>query len=154
MPTKNPRLSVVVTEDQHAILTRLSALQDRSAASFVREIIDTATPLLRVLLATVEAQHETLAAVPEQFAKAVAQTLSGMLADDPDQLDLVAHIASLVGSDEEREGGIGCPHRSASEERTADAARSDPPSSNTGVRYADQGGSSPNQGRIQGVTHG
>lgn len=57
--SRNPRVNVVVTPEQHTLLLQLSRLQNRSAASFLREMLDNVTPLLRasVPLLTTAAQE-------------------------------------------------------------------------------------------------
>ena len=47
MPTKLPRVNVTVSEEQHALLLELAKLQGGSAAGFLRQQLDAATPLLR-----------------------------------------------------------------------------------------------------------
>ena len=49
MPTHRPRVNVVVTDEQHALLSELAKLDPsvRSASSFLRAMLDQATPLLR-----------------------------------------------------------------------------------------------------------
>lgn len=47
MPTKKPRLLVTMTEEQHALLMEYGRLQGRSASSFLRDLLDASTPLLR-----------------------------------------------------------------------------------------------------------
>jgi hypothetical protein len=48
LPSKSPRLNVSITDEQHALLLELAALEHRSAASFLREMVDALTPTLRV----------------------------------------------------------------------------------------------------------
>lgn len=55
MPTRLPRLNVTISEEQHALLMRLGALQGRSAASYLRELLDASTPFLAALMPTLEA---------------------------------------------------------------------------------------------------
>lgn len=48
MPTHLPRVNVTVTEEQHALLLEMAQLdRGRSAAGFLRELLDQVTPLLR-----------------------------------------------------------------------------------------------------------
>lgn len=44
---KSPRLNVTVTPEQHALLLELSELNGGSAASYLRQMLDQATPVLR-----------------------------------------------------------------------------------------------------------
>ena len=127
MPTALPRLSVTVTQAQSELLAELARLQHRSASSF-----DVAEPTLRAVLPVLRARTAALAAQPEALENAAQEALQAILGDDPRQADLIEHIAALVGSGAEREGDSGRPHRSDSEERTDDGARSDPPSCNYG----------------------
>ncbi len=50
MPTQLPRVSVVVTQEQHALLSELASLDPdtRSIGAFLRQLVDEVTPLLRV----------------------------------------------------------------------------------------------------------
>lgn len=132
MPTALPRLSVTVTQAQSELLAELARLQHRSASSFLRELLDVAEPTLRAVLPVLRARTAALAAQPEALENAAQEALQAILGGDPRQADLIEHIAALVGSGAEREGDSGRPHRSDSEERTDDGARSDPPSCNYG----------------------
>ncbi len=107
MPTPNPRLSVVVSQEQHELLTDLAGLENRSAASYVRQLLDGATPLLRSLrdvMSTITPQDG------RSVDKLVSEALTGAYADDPDQLDLLGHFAATAG-------GADRTDRSVSEDR-------------------------------------
>lgn len=67
MPSPFPRLAIVVTPEQHRLLSRLSALQGRSQASYVRHLLDLATPSLRALLTPLERAEAEQEALDEGF---------------------------------------------------------------------------------------
>lgn len=130
--TRNPRVNVCVTPEQHSLLAALGRLQHRSAASLVREMVDAATPLMRktvdLLSLAEEAQGVTRQAAREAL-RSVLEELQA-LTGDPNQLDLLALIPELADSGEEADPApIG--------ER--EEAASSPPSSNTGVRVEPTG---------------
>ncbi len=60
MPTLLPRLNVTVTREQHALLLELASLdpETSSAASFIRQLIDQVTPLLRVTVPAMRAAKD------------------------------------------------------------------------------------------------
>lgn len=90
--TKNPRVNVVVTKQQHQLLVELGALQGRSAASFLREMLDTAEPLLAAALPVWRTIKEQAQAQPEMLRKAI-ETALHELQVNVDQLDLLKLIA-------------------------------------------------------------
>lgn len=61
-PQLAPRVNVTVTEEQHALLLELARLdpETRSAASFLRQLLDQATPLLRKTVPMMRAAAEEL----------------------------------------------------------------------------------------------
>lgn len=85
MPTRHPRVNVVVTEEQHALLSELARLDPtRSASGFVRELLDQVTPLLRKTVPLMRAAAEELDTGREQLRGALSEFLSEM-----QQLDLL-----------------------------------------------------------------
>ncbi|MFX5245296.1 hypothetical protein ABTD35_21185, partial [Acinetobacter baumannii] len=54
MPSPFPRLTIVLTHEQHHLLSRLASIQQKSQASYVRHLVDLATPSLRALLTPLE----------------------------------------------------------------------------------------------------
>lgn len=79
-----------MTKEQHALLLELAELQGRSAASYLREMLDSATPLLRSILPAFRLAAEQMDATKEETAKVLEEPLRklqamGML----DQLDLL-----------------------------------------------------------------
>lgn len=140
MPTRLPRLNVTVSDEQHALLLRLGALQGRSAASYLRELLDASTPFLTALLPTLEAAQageERRSAEQAASVEALARTF--MQGADPDQLDLLEHIAGVMLA-EVSPGGRGEADASESAQPlAASPLPGAPPSSNTGVRSDQKG---------------
>ena len=135
MPTRLPRLNVTISEEQHALLMRLGALQGRSAASYLRDLLDASTPFLAALMPTLEAAKAGELQLAEDQATALETMARALFQDaDPDQLDLLEHIAGVMLA-EVSPGGRG--EADASESAQPQAASplpGAPPSSNTGVR--------------------
>lgn len=96
---RNPRLSVVVTPEQRALLASLGASQGRSAASYLSDLLDHFTPSLRSLVPALARAHEAAQGLDGDAAAAAASLASGIrhpwIADDDRQLDLVRDF--LVG---------------------------------------------------------
>jgi hypothetical protein len=92
MPAKSPRLNVTVTDLQHALLVELGALQGRSAASFLREMLDAATPMFQAMLPVYRAAAQQEATQPEALQLAIKEALSGVEAQRS-QLDLLQLLA-------------------------------------------------------------
>lgn len=126
MPTLNPRLTITLPREIHAILGRLAAVQERSISSIVREFLEEAEPVLSTMTETLER------------LKAAQARASGELRDHVDALqeahdDLLPSLHALV----DQLGTI------------ADIAEGGPcvtPVSNRGVRYE-------HQGNTQGADH-
>jgi hypothetical protein len=134
MPTRLPRLNVTVSEEQHALLMRLGALQGRSAASYLRELLDASTPFLTALAPTLDAARAgELQAIEHQAAAAEDLARSLFASTSADQLDLVEHLASVLLSDATG-GAVGASATPRGRmEHGGDDAPTVPPSSNTGV---------------------
>ena len=142
MPTRLPRLNVTVSDEQHALLLRLGALQGRSAASYLRELLDASTPFLVALLPTLEAaQAGEERRSAEQAATVEALARSLVQDADANQLDLLEHIATVMLAEASAGGGnAGAERERAARDRVA-VPPPVPPSSNTGVRSGLTGGS-------------
>lgn len=98
MPSRSPRINVVVSDEQHQLLSELASLQERSAASYLRELLDMATPLYRSLLPILRASSD----VQERVASVLSETLETALFDavagnpDGDQVDLESFIREMA----------------------------------------------------------
>jgi hypothetical protein len=117
MSNSNPRLNVTVTPEQHAMLLELGALQERSAASFLREMLDTATPMLAALLPVYRAAAAQQAIQPQALQMAIRDALEGVEANRA-QLSLLDQLGTVQPANSH-----GGPERSpASSEAREDAA--------------------------------
>ena len=102
---KNPRVNVAVTTEQHSLLMELSALQGRSAASFLREMLDTAEPLLAAALPVWRTIAKETQAQPEMLRAAIQKALD-QLDVNVEQLDLLKLLScqqTIAGNDESGE---------------------------------------------------
>jgi hypothetical protein len=132
MPTKKPRIFVAVTPEQDQLLSELGALQSRSKASYLLELLEGAQPLLTALLPSLRAHLATIEGQPIAVRDAVAKILTGVFGDEgPNLLDAIER------ADEARSAPSGArAHRV-----------SDPPIVTRGSAIGDHG---PKQGSKQG----
>jgi len=97
VPTPNPRMAIVVTAEQHQLLVELGALQGRSAASYVRELVDMATPMFKAVLPVLRASAD----VQGRVSALIADRMDGIIREatttgtDDGQTDLEAFIAEM-----------------------------------------------------------
>lgn len=121
MPSKLPRVNVTVTEEQHALLLELAALNGGSAAGYLRQMLDQATPLLRAVLPAIRSATEEMNTAQDSLNTILrAAQEAGLRVEQPDLLDSANSGAPRT---ERSEGG-----------RAAKSGVGNPPSSNTGVR--------------------
>lgn len=115
VPSSLPRITVVITPEQHALLSRLGVLQRRSAASYVRQLLDTAQPALERILAPLEAANALVARYDDALAAEADRWLSEEEEALDDQLSLLDHTGFIDGqgpspaADGEEEEGEGQP---------------------------------------------
>lgn len=89
MPSSKPRIGVTVSEEQHALLADLAKLQGRSSASYLLEMLDAATPLLRSLVPAMREASQELKAKDQELRGHIGSILKEMRALGlTDQLDL------------------------------------------------------------------
>ncbi len=106
MPTrKQLRVNIVVTEEQHALLSELAELDSsvRSSAGFVRELLDQVTPLLRVTVPMMRTAAQEMDSSRSQLREPLREFLSAV-----QQLDLV-DAASLGAAPEPQRSEDGRP---------------------------------------------
>jgi hypothetical protein len=147
MPTPNPRLSVVVTPHQRDLLAALGAHQGRSAASYLRSLLDASQPHLQLILASLDHAAQSTAGMPDIMAKVSAEIARGLEPyeqDHVDQLDLIADVLEANGLDDLSIAVADLIPRERSEAAVRAAAAqkepSRPPYCNTGVRKPAAGG--------------
>lgn len=128
MPSPFPRLAIVLSPEQHLLLSRLSKLQGRSQASYVRQLLDLATPRLRALLTPLEAAQ----AEAEHYDEGFQHALQEALQEADEELEQQLELLDPLGIEAAIEGvGVGSVQ--------AAPAPTEAPSSNTGVSLADPG---------------
>lgn len=128
MPSAFNRVAVIVTPEQEGLLDRLGALQGRSRASYLRHLLEVATPSLRRLEASLRGVQTIQAELDDNVSAAIDHAQEEL----DNQLDLVWDTALNDDqvSPDLREGRASRPARGAG----------DPPYSNTGVRLTGPGG--------------
>ena len=109
MPTKLPRLAIVLAPEQHRLLMRLSLLQGRPASSYVRHLVDLATPSLRATLEPLERIRAEEAALNESLQAGLEEMLCEADEELTDQLDLLDWTAEENGG----AGGTDAPSQDA-----------------------------------------
>ena len=115
------------------MLAELGEFQHRSVSSFIRELVDAATPLLRATLPILRARAAAIEQQPEALENAAREALGALFGDDGAQMDLVDHIASLMAPGGPVRGGDDRPDRGAEpRERTDGSAPIVPPACNYG----------------------
>lgn len=95
MPAKSPRLCVSISEEQHSLLLELGSLQGRSAASYLREMLDATTPMLAAVLPIYRAAAAQAAIQPELLQQTIRDAIAGFEANQS-QLDLLEHLAAVT----------------------------------------------------------
>lgn len=93
MSGKLPRLCVSITSEQHSLLLKLAALEGRSAASYLRQMLDVATPMLEATLPVLEAAAKQAAMQPHALAEAIKNALLEVDAQKA-QLSLLGLLAA------------------------------------------------------------
>jgi len=94
MPTKLPRLNVTITSEQHGLLLELAKLNGGSAAGYLRQMLDAATPLLRETVPLLRAASEEMELTREQVSQLLQPLRDLNLREAADQLDLLDHEAA------------------------------------------------------------
>lgn len=89
MPSPYPRMSLVLTPEQHRLLTRLAELQGRSAASYVRGLLDLAWPNLVRLCRHLEDLQEMETEQDRHLQEAIARELEEADDELAEQLSLL-----------------------------------------------------------------
>ena len=124
MPTTKPRITITLSEHQHAVLSKMSALGKDSMSTIVVDMLDTMLPVLErvviALQAAADAPIELRNGMVKSFEKAEKE-VSGYMAAAMGQLDLLVPLNS--------EGVAQPPSRPAAAPKSGR-----PPPTNRGVR--------------------
>ena len=101
MPTRLPRVNVVVSEEQHRLLSELAALDPgtRSASSFVRQLLDQVTPLLRVTVPLMRTASEEMDSSRSQLREPMREFMAMV-----DQFDLLDDTPPQAARTERSDG--------------------------------------------------
>jgi hypothetical protein len=134
MPTSNPRVQVTLSPSLDALVASLAKHQRLSKSQVLRELLETAEPVLRRTVALMEAASKATTEMRTAFQRSLVGAESQA---ERTSADLLARLdsarADLVAMAEEVRGRR--PARSASRMAPAGAQRRlDPPSSNRGVK--------------------
>lgn len=129
MPTVNPRITITITPQTHAVLQRISALSGNSMSAIVGDLLEESHPvferMVRLLDAAAKINHsakEEKARISESLVEA-HRTLEKSLGLSLDSTDeTTSHLASKSGKLDRRSGRA---------KRSVDAST---PLSNRGVR--------------------
>ena len=125
MPTAKPRITITLTDQHHAVLSSLAALQKVSMSSIVFDLLDTTLPVLERLAGVLENAANAPQAVLDEIKNTVLAAESDLSQAHSSvfhQLDLLERMASGEAPGGTRSGAPG-----------ADAGAK-PPTSNRGVR--------------------
>lgn len=80
MPSALPRVNVTVTEEQHALLLELARLNGGSAAGYLRQMLDKATPLLRATVPGLRMAAEEMNTTKEEATAQLRKMLEAISA--------------------------------------------------------------------------
>ena len=136
MTTSNPRITVTLSPEQHALLREMSRLTQTSQSGLISEILTELSPVWTKMLTVMQAAGLARGAINESFikdmdkAQAKVEKHLGLTLDAFDEMQLP--LLDLVQKVEHRKG-----RDSAGTRRDADAraAASATPPSNRGVRF-------------------
>jgi hypothetical protein len=123
MPTAKPRITITLTEQQHAVLSSLAGLQKVSMSSIVVDLLESTLPVLERLssiLTNAASAPQDLLDELRRTAESAENEVSGM----------PAHVLGLLDEMQELSSVRTDSKRSAAEVRAEDR----PPTSNRGVR--------------------
>lgn len=128
MATDKPRITVTMTEHQHAVLKRMSGLSGESMSSIVVDMLDTVMPVLERVVATMQAAVDAPAQVRKGMVESFERAERDML---PKVTELMGQMDMLLVP-----GGVsaiaGAPPGTSVPKTVRKNAR--PPTSNRGVR--------------------
>jgi hypothetical protein len=146
MPTLNPRINVTLSPSLDALVSQMASLERVSKSMVLRELLETAEPVLREAVALMEAAkgagakaRANLARDLDTSIKAAEGVSAMMLRDISNQTrDMVAEAEAVRGRRPARRPAPAGPLLAPAPARPGQSgvrrARKDPPSSNRGVK--------------------
>ena len=136
VPTSKPRITITLTEEQHAVLEGLSGLQGVSMSSIVVDLLETALPVLARVGMVIQAAKEAPVTAREKLREnleAAENSLLPMMGEVMGQLDDLVEKAGGTGRSLRSGGRPGVAAKSSP--GTAKAKKKPgPPTTNRGVR--------------------
>lgn len=132
MPTAKPRITITLTDKQHAVLSSLAGLQKVSMSSIVVDLLETTIPVLERLsgiLSNAASAPQDLLDELRRTAQSAENEVSGMA---PHVLGLLDEMRELTEGTGEGSGD-GARLRDTSMD-TLQVPKGRPPTSNRGVR--------------------
>lgn len=124
MPTAKPRITVTLTEQQHAVLSSLAGLQKVSMSSIIVDLLDTTLPVLERLAGVLHNASTAPQNVLDELRRTAQSAENEVAAMGPAVMGLLDEMLDLSegAEDEARLRG------------TAPVPEGRPPTSNRGVR--------------------
>jgi predicted transcriptional regulator len=126
MPTSKPRITITLSDEQHATLQTLAHLQSVSMSSIIVDLLDTTLPVLQRLSEVLANASQAPQAVLDGLKASLNSAETHMLGHQEsvlNQLDLLVGLSGAAGAD-----------AAASGREEKPAAKLGPPTSNRGVR--------------------
>lgn len=135
MPTTKPRITITLTDRQHALLQAMAGFQGSSMSSIVVGLLDTAVPVMErivtVMRAAASAPQEMLDGLKESMERAEATVLDQMQ-EHIGQLDIFVQEAAAAGGTAVTRSAAAGGTAAAVSARVPRKPR--PPATNRGVR--------------------
>jgi hypothetical protein len=91
MPTLNPRITITLKPEVHAVLKRLSGLTENSQSAIVSELLESSLPVFERMAAVLEAAQAAKEGMASDIADGLARAQNrieaqmGLILDDVDQ---------------------------------------------------------------------
>ena len=118
MPTVKPRITITLTDHQHAVLSSLASVQKVSMSSIVVDLVDTTLPVLERLAAVLQNAADAPQSVLDELRRSLAsaeQDTVGMSSDVMGQLDLLVEASGGAAVRDAPAARAGVPDTDATE---------------------------------------
>lgn len=107
MGTTKPRITVTLTDEQHATLRALSDMQGRSMSSLVGELVETTMPALDRVLELLRAAESALPEVHASLARALEEGEARIEGHAAEVLGEFERLAALLPQEDPRPSNHG-----------------------------------------------